>query len=176
MQYMQNYNYQQNNPYLSIYNSRWSNHAEFSWSNQQEKKSSVKDLTFAFMSKQDALMLKMDTWMDTTLEIKKLVEQPIGVDQVEMEVSKSLSHGDEAPTSQEPPDSFIVHAVKEDDNHKLADGALWLDSSLLPLYESTLYLEELVKGKPKPPPLFKQPPHLGPEKLPSHLRYAWLEE
>ncbi|KAL5753984.1 hypothetical protein ACOSP7_022204 [Xanthoceras sorbifolium] len=144
MQYMQNYNYQQNNPYLSIYNSRWSNHAEFSWSNQQEKKSSVKDLTFAFMSKQDALMLKMDTQMDvqesslkqlgqaTALEIKKLVEQPIRVDQVEMEVSKSLSYGDEAPTSQEPPDSFIVHAVKEDDNHKLADGALWLDSSLLP--------------------------------------------
>ncbi|KAL5804775.1 hypothetical protein ACOSQ3_031575 [Xanthoceras sorbifolium] len=136
MQYVQSYNYQHNNPYPSTYNPRWSNYAEFSWSNQQEKKSSVEDLISAFMSKQDALMLKMDTRMDvqesslkqlgqaTTLEIKKLVEHLMGIDQVEMEVSKSLSHGGEAATSQDPLDSFVVHAIKEDDNHKLANDAL----------------------------------------------------
>ncbi|KAL5752109.1 hypothetical protein ACOSQ2_022616 [Xanthoceras sorbifolium] len=187
MQYVQNYNYQQNNSYPSTYNSRWSNHAEFSWSNQQKKKSSVEDLISACMSKQDALMSKMDIQMDVqesslkqvsqaiALEIKKLVEHPMRIDQVKMEMSKSLSHEDEAATSQEPLDSFIVHAIKDNDNHKLADDALWLDSSLPPS-SKTFYFEELREGKPKPPPPFEQPLHLGPKKLPSQLRYVWLQE
>ncbi|KAL5784843.1 hypothetical protein ACOSQ2_007235 [Xanthoceras sorbifolium] len=117
--YVQNYNYQQNNPYPNIYNPWWSNHADFSWSNQQEEKSSVEDLISAFMLKQDTIMSKMDTRMDAqesslkqlgqaiTLEIKKLVEHPMGIDQVEMEVSKNVSHGDKVATSQEPLGSFF---------------------------------------------------------------------
>ncbi|KAL5751658.1 hypothetical protein ACOSQ2_022165 [Xanthoceras sorbifolium] len=134
--YVQNYNYQHNNPYPSIYNPMWSNHADFSWSNQQEEKSSVEDLISAFMSKQDAIMSKMDTRMDVqesslkqlgqaiTLEIKKLVEHPMGIDQVEMEVSTNVSHGDKAATSQEPLDSFFVHTIEKDDSQKVADDAL----------------------------------------------------
>ncbi|KAL5764640.1 hypothetical protein ACOSQ2_017234 [Xanthoceras sorbifolium] len=184
--FVQNYNYQHNNPYPSIYNPRWSNHADFLWSNQQEEKSSVEDLISAFMSKQYAIMSKMDTRMDVqeislkqlgqaiTLKIKKLVEHPVGIDQVEMEVSKNVSYGDKAVTSQEPLDSFFVHAIEKDDSQKVADDALWLDSSLLPSYRSTFYFKELGEGKPKPPPPIEQPPHLGPKKLPSYLRYAWL--
>ncbi|KAL5747830.1 hypothetical protein ACOSQ2_025127 [Xanthoceras sorbifolium] len=184
--YVQNYNYQHNSPYPSIYNSWWSNHADFSWSNQQEEKSSVEELISAFMSKQDTIMSNMDTQMDVQesslkqlgqaiiLEIKKLVEHPMGIDQVEMEVSKNVSHGDKAATSQEPLDSFFVHAIEKDDSQKVADDILWLDSSLPPSYTSTFYFKELGEGKPKPPPPFEQPPHLGPKKLPSYLRYAWL--
>ncbi|KAL5808744.1 hypothetical protein ACOSQ3_029435 [Xanthoceras sorbifolium] len=180
MQYVQNYSYQQSNPYPSIYNP---------WlSNQQEKKSSVEDLISAFMSKQDTLMSKMDAHIHVqenslkqlgqavALEIKKLVEYPMGISQVEMELSKSLPHGDETVTSQEPLDSFVVHAIKENDSHKVANDALWLDSLLLSSYKSTFYFEELGEGKPKPPLPFKQPPHLGPKKLHSHIRYVWLGE
>ncbi|KAL5801040.1 hypothetical protein ACOSQ3_032672 [Xanthoceras sorbifolium] len=186
--YVQNYNYQHNNPYPSIYNPRWSNRADFLWSNQQEEKSSVEDLISAFMLKQDAIMSNMDTRMDVqesslkqlgqaiTLEIKKLVEHPMGIDQVEMEVSKNVSHGDKVATSQEPPDSFFVHAIEKDDSQKVADDALWLDSSLPFSYESTFYFKELGEGKLKPPPPFEQLPHLGHKKLLSYLMYALLRE
>ncbi|KAL5736739.1 hypothetical protein ACOSP7_031190 [Xanthoceras sorbifolium] len=80
--YVQNYNYQHNNPYPSIYNPRWSNHADFSWSNQQEEKSSIEDLISAFMSKQDAIMSKMDTRMDVQESSLKQLGQAVQQSQV----------------------------------------------------------------------------------------------
>ncbi|KAL5775470.1 hypothetical protein ACOSP7_013027 [Xanthoceras sorbifolium] len=102
----------------------------------------------------------MEQCNETSLEIEKLVENPIWVDQVEMEGSKSLSHEDEVTIFLEPHELCLVHsATVEKDSH-----------------HSTFVFVDIGEGKPKQPLPYEQLPRLGRKKLPSYSRYAELGE
>ncbi|KAL5752237.1 hypothetical protein ACOSP7_022424 [Xanthoceras sorbifolium] len=213
MQYDEYFDYDQNNPYLSTYNLKWSNHPDSHWSNQQKNDSALEDMISKFMSKvderidfQDNTLKKLEAKIDQVaqhiqmafqsldvqinqlaieihwqeqealpssmepysmkqcneiaLEIEKLVEHPMWVDQVEMEVSKSVSLVVEASTFPKPLELCLLYdtTVKEDS------------------HQGTYVFVDIGEGKPRPSPPFEQPPCLGRKKIPSHFRYAKLGE
>ncbi|KAL5825476.1 hypothetical protein ACOSQ3_021539 [Xanthoceras sorbifolium] len=102
----------------------------------------------------------MEQCNETTMEIKEQIEQQIWVEQVEMEVSKSLLHKDDTSTFPEPLEICLVLSTTAKEES----------------YKDTYVFVDLREGKPKPPPPFEQNPYLGRKEIPSYSRYAVLGE
>lgn len=75
----------------------------------------------------------------------------------------------------EPLESCIIHrAFEEDDDNKVAECALHLNSLPMKNFRGQMHFIELGSGKLRFPPSVEKPPMIKLKQLPEHLRYVFL--